>query len=58
MIKEIELKYTVNTLVELVRQLWTDNSTEFLAGALQSVITEKQMKVLIDKLEAQVNETK
>ena len=57
MIKETELKYTVNTLVELSRNLWGDNSTEFLAGALQSVITEKQMKVLIDDLERQVKET-
>jgi transcription termination factor NusB len=50
MIKETELRYTVNTLVELSRKLWGDNSTEFLAGALQSVITEKQMKALIDNL--------
>ena len=57
MIKETELKYTVNTLVDLSRYLWGDNSTEFLAGALQSVITEKQMKVLIDDLELQVKET-
>jgi hypothetical protein len=56
MIKETELKYTVNTLVELSRNLWGDNSTEFLAGALQSVITEKQIKVLIDDLERQVKE--
>ena len=51
MMKETELKYTVNTLVDLSRNLWGDNSTEFLAGALQSVITEKQMKTLIDSLE-------
>lgn len=51
MIKETELKYTVNTLVDMSRKLWGDNSTEFLAGALQSVITDKQMKVLIDNLE-------
>ena len=50
MIKETELKYTVNTLVDLSRKLWGDNSTEFLAGALHSVITEKQMKALIDDL--------
>ena len=57
MIKETELKYTINTLVDLSRYLWGDNSTEFLAGALQSVITEKQMVVLIDDLERQVKET-
>ena len=57
MIKQTELKYTINTLVDLSRYLWGDNSTEFLAGALQSVITEKQMQVLIDDLERQVKET-
>ncbi len=57
MIKETELKYTASTLADLSRYLWGDNSTEFLAGALQSVITEKQMKVLIDDLEQQVKET-
>ena len=57
MITETELKYTANTLVDLSRKLWGDNSTEFLAGALQSVITEKQMQVLIDDLERQVKET-
>jgi hypothetical protein len=57
MIQETELKYTANTLADLSRNLWGDNSTEFLAGALQSVITEKQMKVLIDNLEQQVKET-
>ena len=50
MMKETELRYTVNTLVDLSRKLWGDNSTEFLAGALQSVITETQMKTLIDDL--------
>ena len=57
MIRETELKYTVNTLVDLSRYLWGENSTEFLAGALRSVITEKQLKVLIDDLERQVKET-
>jgi len=57
MIKETELEYTVNTLVDLSRYLWGDNSTEFLAGALQSVISHKQMVVLIDDLKRQVKET-
>ncbi|MDA0763740.1 MAG: hypothetical protein O3A39_04830, partial [Proteobacteria bacterium] len=56
MIRETELKYTVNTLVHLSRELWGNNSTEFLAGALRSVITDKQMVVLIDDLERQVKE--
>ena len=55
MIKETELKYTVNTLVDMSRKLWGDNSTEFLAGALESVISHKQMTVLIDHLENQLN---
>ena len=53
MIKQTELKYTVNTLVKLAKEVWGDNSTEYLAGALQSVITDKQMRVLIDHLEQQ-----
>ena len=57
MIKQTELEYTVNTLVDLSRGLWGDNSTEFLAGALESVISHKQMVVLIDDLERQVKET-
>ena len=55
--QETELTYTVNTLVDLSRYLWGDNSTEFLAGALESVISHKQMVVLIDNLEQQVKET-
>ena len=55
--QETELKYTVNTLVDLSRYLWGENSTEFLAGALQSLISEKQMVVLIDDLERRVKET-
>ena len=55
MMKETELRYTVNTLVDLSRKLWGDNSTEFLAGALQSVISHKQMVVLIDDLSERVS---
>jgi hypothetical protein len=53
MIKEVELKYTTNNLVNLVKDKWGDNSTEYLAGLLDSVITYSQMKVLIDFLEAE-----
>jgi hypothetical protein len=56
MIKEIELKYTVSNLVRLARKVWGDNSTEYLAGRLESVITYKQMKVLIDKLKEEASE--
>jgi len=53
MLKEIELKYTTNNLVKLSRDKWGDNSTEYLAGLLDSIITYNQMKVLIDFLEAE-----
>lgn len=53
MLKEIELKYTTNNLVKLSKDKWGDNSTEYLAGLLDSVITYNQMKVLIDFLEAE-----
>ena len=54
MIKELELEYTVNNLVKLSRERWGDNATEYLAGRLESVITYKQMKVLIDSLKEEV----
>ena len=53
MIKEIELEYTASNLVKLSREKWGDNATEYLAGALDSVITYNQMKVLIDFLKAE-----
>ena len=53
MIKEVELEYTVNNLVKLSKDKWGDNATEYLAGALDSVITYNQMKVLIDFLKAE-----
>jgi len=56
MIKELELEYTVNNLVKLLRERWGDNATEYLAGRLESVITYKQMKVLIDSLKEGDNE--
>lgn len=56
MIKEIELKYTVQMLAEMARRIWGENSTEFLAGALHSVVSEKQFIALIDKLEQDIQE--
>ena len=50
MIKEVQLKYTINTLVQLSKEKYGDNATEYLAGRLQSVITDKQLQVLIDSL--------
>ena len=56
MIKEIELEYTVNNLVQLSRKVWGDNAIEYLAGRLESVITYNQMKVLIDTLKEEEDE--
>jgi hypothetical protein len=53
MIKEVELEYTVNNLVKLTRDQYGDHATEYLAGRLSSVITDNQMKVLIDELKGQ-----
>jgi len=52
MIKEVELKYTTSNLVSLVRDIHSENSTEYLASLLGTLISEKQMRVLIDFLEA------
>jgi hypothetical protein len=52
MIKEVELKYTTSNLVSLVRNRYSENSTEYLASLLSTVVTENQMRVLIDFLEA------
>jgi hypothetical protein len=50
MIREIELEYTVYNLVKLSREVWGDGATEYLAARLESVISESQMKALIDSL--------
>jgi hypothetical protein len=55
-IKEIELEYTVHNLVQLARKVWGENATEYLAGRLESIITYKQMKVLIDSLKGEADE--
>jgi hypothetical protein len=52
-IQEVQLKYTSNNLVCLVKNKWGENSTEYLVGLLESVITYNQMKVLVDFLEAE-----
>ena len=48
MIKEVELEYTENNLLRLVRNNYGDNAIEYLVGRLTSVINEKQLMVLID----------
>jgi len=55
-IKEVELEYTVYNLVRLSEKVWGENATTYLAGRLESVITYKQMKVLIDSLKEEANE--
>ena len=55
-IKKIELEYTVHNLMQLSRQVWGENATEYLAGRLESIITYKQMKVLIDSLKGEADE--
>lgn len=47
-LKEVELGYTEYTLAKLVRKNYGDTGIEYLVGRLSSVITESQLKVLID----------
>ena len=55
-IREVELEYTVHNLVRLSRKVWGENATEYLAARLDSIITYKQMKVLIDSLKEEASE--
>jgi hypothetical protein len=50
MLKEIELEYTAQNLVKLSRDKWGDNAVEYLAAALESVITYSQFKALVKSL--------
>ena len=54
--RKIKMEYTEATLANLTRRIWGQNSTEFLAGVLQSVTTEKQMQILIEHLQQQQEE--
>lgn len=40
----------LNELVGLMRDKWQDNAVEAFAGLLSTVVTEKQLQVLIDDL--------
>lgn len=53
-IKEVQLDYTLNTLVGLMKDKWGDNAVEALAGLLSTVVTDSQLKVLIDNLRDEV----
>ena len=47
-IKEVKLEYTVETLAKLVRDNYGKNAVEYLVGRLTSVVSESQLKALID----------
>jgi len=53
-IKEVQLDYTLNTLVGLMKDKWGDNAVEAFAGLLSTVVTNSQLKVLIDNLRDEV----
>jgi hypothetical protein len=40
----------LNELVDLMRDKWQDNAVEAFAGLLSTVVTQKQLQVLIDDL--------
>ena len=40
----------LNELVGLMRDKWQDNTVEAFAGLLSTVVTQKQLQVLIDDL--------
>jgi hypothetical protein len=40
----------LNELVDLMRYKWQDNAVEAFAGLLSTVVTQKQLQVLIDDL--------
>lgn len=58
MIKETELNYTAMRLAELAREIHGDNATEFLAGAMETVVSEKQFRNLLDSLVTQPTKKK
>jgi len=46
----VEEKNQLNVLVDLVKSKWGDNAVEAVVGLLSTVVTEKQLQVLIDDL--------
>jgi phosphopantetheine adenylyltransferase len=40
----------LNELVDLMRSKWKDNAVEAFAGLLSTVVTQKQLQVLIEDL--------
>lgn len=45
----------LNTFTKLVRERWDDNSVEAVIGLLSTVITGRQLEVLIDDLTEQLD---
>ena len=44
------IDYSLNTLVYLMKDKYEDNAVEAMAGLLSTLITDDQLKVLIDSL--------
>jgi hypothetical protein len=44
----------LNELVGLMRDKWQDNAVEAFAGLLSTVVTQKQLQVLIDDLKGEL----
>ena len=47
-IKEVELEYTVNELVKVMRAKWGENADVAIASALSTIVTDNQLKALIE----------
>jgi hypothetical protein len=48
----------LNVLRDLAKEIWQDLSTEALVGMLSTLITEKQLDVLIAHLEQEAEDVK
>ncbi len=46
----------LNTFTKLIKERWDDNSVEAVIGLLSTVITGRQLEVLIDDLTEQLEE--
>ena len=46
----------INQYAQLVRERWADNAVEALIGVLSTVISERQIEVLIEDLVNQLEE--
>ena len=46
----------INKFTKLIRERWSDNAVEALVGLMSTVITGRQLEVLIDDLTEQLEE--